>query len=36
MVIYDRQVNGVYPALNSILADVTSANVISPEISYHR
>jgi len=29
MVIYDRQVNGVYPALNSILADVSSANVIT-------
>jgi len=30
MVVYDRQVNGTYPATNTILSDITTANTISP------
>jgi len=30
MIIYDRQVNGVYPAVDTILSDVSTANVVNP------
>lgn len=29
MIIYDRQVNGVYPAVNNVLSDVSTSNVVN-------
>ena len=30
MIIYDRQVNGVYPAVDNILSDVNTSNTVTP------
>ena len=30
MIVYDRQVNGTYPAVNNILSDITPSNVVVP------
>lgn len=30
MIVYDRQVNGAYPAVNNILSDITPSNVVAP------